>query len=113
MVTALRSTPLSAADLGEVLRLARAEAGLTQTQLADAVGTTQSAISRWEHGDDTPRLDSFGRIMSACGVEVDLTYRRHDDVDRSQIREHLRMTPAQRLDSQRNVAEFLASARRR
>jgi hypothetical protein len=50
--------------------------------------------------------------MRACGVECDLAFRRHDDVDRALIRAHPRLTPAERLDAQRRTAAFRRSARR-
>ncbi len=108
----LGTTPLRSVRTGPVIRAARREAGLTQAQLAERVGTTQSAIARWEAGGDTPRLDSLAAILRACGVECDLAFRRHDDVDRAQIRAHLRLTPAERLEAQRRTAAFLGSARR-
>jgi transcriptional regulator with XRE-family HTH domain len=95
-----------------LLRTLRASAGLTQRQLADRMGKPQSMIARWELGHDVPRLDSLVAIATACGVTLDMTLRGHDDVDRAQIREHLRLTPTQRLENVENVAAFIASARR-
>lgn len=40
---------------GSLLRALREENNLTQTQVADAVGVTQSAIGAFERGDRTPR----------------------------------------------------------
>ena len=94
------------------MRAARLDAGLTQQQLAERVGTTQSAIARWESGADTPRLDSLAGLLRACGFEADLTLRRHDDVDRAQIREHLALSVGERLEAQRRAAAFRHSARR-
>lgn len=108
----LAATPLRSVRSGEVVRAARLDAGLTQQQLADRVGTTQSAIARWESGADTPRLDSLAALLRACGFEADLTLRRHDDVDRAQIREHLALSAAERLEAQRRAAAFRHSARR-
>ena len=52
-------------------------------------------ISRWERGIEVPRVDTLARILQACGFEADLRFRRHDDVDRSQIRQQLAMAPAE------------------
>ena len=51
------------------------------------------------------------RRMRAA-MALDVTTRGHDEVDRAQIREHLRLTPAQRLENVENVAAFTAAARR-
>ena len=103
---------LSALGSGRLIREARRLGGLTQADLARRLGTTQSAVSNWERGRDTPRVDTLARILEACGFEADMTFRRLDDVDRAQIRENLAMTPAERLQSVRNVSELRAKARR-
>jgi len=102
---------LSALGSGRLIREARRLAGLTQTELARRLGTTQSAVSNWERDRDIPRVDTLARILEACGFEADMTFRRHDDVDRAQIRENLAMTPSERLESVRNVSRFRADAR--
>jgi transcriptional regulator with XRE-family HTH domain len=112
MADTLVPTPLHSLRPGAIVRAARREAGLTQRALAERVGTTQSAVARWEAGADSPRLDTLAALLRACGVEGDLTFRRHDDVDRAQIREHLALTPAERLEAQRRAASFRQSARR-
>ncbi len=103
---------LSALRSGRLIRDARRLGGLTQADLARRLGTTQSAVSNWERGRDTPRVDTLARILEACGFEADMTFRRLDDVDRTQIRENLAMTPAERLQSVRNVSKLRAKARR-
>ena len=102
---------LSALRSGRLIRDARSLGGLTQADLARRLGTTQSAVSNWERGRDTPRVDTLARILEACGFEADMTFRRLDDVDRSQIRQNLAMTPAERLESVRNVSKLRAKAR--
>ena len=47
-----------------------------------------------------PRVDTLARILQACDLEADLRFRRHDDVDRSQIRaDMIAETPAGRASS--------------
>ena len=96
---------------GRLIREARQLAGLTQDELARRLGTTQSAVSNWERGHDTPRVDTLARILEACGFVADVTFRRQDDVDRAQLRQNLAMTPAERLESVRNVSKLRADAR--
>lgn len=98
----------SAATPAEAVRRARAHAGLTQRQLAERVHTTQSAVSRWERGQDEPRISTLSAIMAACGLRLALQI--DVDVDRAQIRQQLAMTPQQRLESVVNVSRTLASA---
>src|SRR3954454_16279383 len=56
----------------------RQEKGLSQRELAELVGTTQSAIARLERGGRPPRIDTLLRIADAleCELVVDLEPRR-------------------------------------
>jgi transcriptional regulator with XRE-family HTH domain len=57
----------------------RQERGLSQRELAELVGTTQSAIARLERGGRPPRIDTLLRIADAleCDLVVELKPRRH------------------------------------
>ena len=94
----------------ELIHNARVHAGLTQGQLAQRIGTTQSAVSRWERGHDEPRLSSLSAILRACGLRLVLRAE-VDDVDRSQVRQQLAMSPDERLTSVVNLSEMLSAAR--
>ena len=63
------------AFLAEVLR-ARAEAGLTQAQLAERVGTTQSAIARLESGalKHSPSIATLQKYAKALGYRVEVKF---------------------------------------
>jgi transcriptional regulator with XRE-family HTH domain len=105
---------LSRLDVGGLLREARRIAGLSQTALAERIGTTQPVVSRWERDLEVPRIDTLGRALQACGFEADLVFRRHDDVDRSQILRQLALTPEERLryyDSAARAYELAQDAR--
>lgn len=95
--------------VGDAIRSLRVDAHLSQSELAGRVGTTQSAVSRWERGHDEPRLSTLGAIVRACGHSLSLAV--DDGVDRAQIREHLAMSPADRLRSVANVSRMRAVAR--
>ena len=90
------------------IRRARTAAGLTQAGLAAELGTTQSAVSRWENGHDEPRISTLADIVRACGMR--LVLRVEEDVDRAQIRQQLAMTPEERLASVVNLSRTLAAA---
>jgi len=104
---------LSRLDTAALLHEARQIAGLSQSALAQRIGTTQPVISRWERGLEVPRIDALARALQACGFEADLVFRRHDDVDRSQIAGALSMSPADRIVSSANAAELVGLARNR
>ena len=52
----------------------RGELGMSQRELAELTGTTQSAIARLERGGRPPRIDTLLRIAEAldCDLAVEL-----------------------------------------
>lgn len=57
----------------EIRRL-REVRGLSQRELAERVGTTQSAIARLEAGNISPSLPTLDRIADALGVELTVSF---------------------------------------
>ncbi|HTM84447.1 MAG TPA: helix-turn-helix transcriptional regulator [Mycobacterium sp.] len=57
-------------NLGQLVYVTRAGAGLTQTDLATAMGTSQSAIAAWESGARTPGVETLDRLARACGKRL-------------------------------------------
>ena len=50
-----------------VRRLLRQEAGLTQRDVAELLGVTETAVSRWEHGERYPRrpvLTAYAHLLT-------------------------------------------------
>ena len=56
--------------LASELRRLREAQGLSQRELAEQVGTTQSAIARLEAGNNPPNLLLLDRIADALGAEL-------------------------------------------
>jgi predicted transcriptional regulator len=86
-------------DTGSSLRKSRRRAGLTQRALAARTGVAQPTIGRIERGREDPRLSTVERLLLACGETIETLPRAGTDVDRTEIRELLALTPAQRLAS--------------
>ena len=66
------SVILTAMNVGELIRQARLSRGWTQIELARRLGTPQPAITRWERGALSPRIDTLERILKACGFQAEL-----------------------------------------
>ncbi len=92
------------------LARARAAAGLSQAEVADRCGTTQSAIARLERGETNPTIATLARVAAAvgCAISIELTPLSHadpvvdrykQDVDRTLLRENLRRSVDERLRS--------------
>ena len=58
-------------SIGEKIRTVRKDAGLTQTQLAERMGTTQHAVYMYERGENSPRIDTVVKIAEALKVPVE------------------------------------------
>lgn len=58
-------------NLGENIKTARKAAGLTQKDLAEALGVYQKDISRWENNELTPNALTFGSICKILGASAD------------------------------------------
>ena len=56
--------------VGGRLRTARRSAGLTQRQLAEALGVESITVSRWERGVTTPSLPRLRRIAEITETTV-------------------------------------------
>lgn len=53
-----------------LVREARHRAGLSQSELARRMGTSQPAIARYEKARTMPDLATLMRIVEACGLEL-------------------------------------------
>ena len=56
--------------LGQKIADARRRCGLTQGDLALAVGVTAQAVSKWERGNSCPDIAILDEIADALGVSV-------------------------------------------
>src|SRR5690242_13473364 len=56
--------------IGNLIRDARTHRGLTQAQLAERLGTSQSAINRIEKGQQNLTLETIARISDAVDSEI-------------------------------------------
>lgn len=98
-----------------IVRTARREARLTQKELADRMGTTQSAVARLEAKGANPRLKTLEMAVRATGrhLAVDVSDYPPGNVDESLIVRQLRLTPSERVESLEHMyreARVLAEA---
>lgn len=97
---------------GAFIRDMRRRAGLTQAQLATRIGTTQSAVARWERGATSPTLASARRVMDACSLDLSIRGEPQVDPDEWTLIERNRtLTPEQRFDHAVAAARFVIAGR--
>ena len=58
-------------DFGEKLKELRIEQGLTQKQLAEQIGSAQSAIYYWESNKQEPTISALKKLCQYLNVSAD------------------------------------------
>jgi DNA-binding transcriptional regulator YiaG len=53
-------------DIAKSIKVMRDATGMTQEQMAAAIGVAQSSVSKWEAGDEMPGADAFLKIQWVC-----------------------------------------------
>jgi transcriptional regulator with XRE-family HTH domain len=100
---------------GNLLRVARARAGMSQRELAAAAGVQQSTIARIESGTRQPSLPVLARILAAADLEPRITleaYDPHDDVlDATNVRLNDKQHAARRVAQDDFAAELRSDGR--
>lgn len=103
------------------IRAARLRAGMTQSQLAARMGTTQTAIARLEARGSNPRMSTLARALQAAGERLVVSTEPAPlpDLDLVQLRAHLQMSPSERAqahdvayDETRKLVEATSGSRR-
>ena len=57
--------------IGETIQRLRTKRRLSQEQLAELVGVSRQAVSKWELGDAAPEVDKLRALAREFGVTVD------------------------------------------
>jgi ribosome-binding protein aMBF1 (putative translation factor) len=65
--------------LAHEIHALREQRGLSQSELATRVGTTQSAIARLESGSISPSLKTLQRVANALGVTLVVAFAPTDE----------------------------------
>jgi transcriptional regulator with XRE-family HTH domain len=68
--------------IGERIAGERARRSVSQRELAELTGTTQSAVSRLEGGGRVPRLDTLLRVAHALDCTLELELRPRTTIER-------------------------------
>jgi transcriptional regulator with XRE-family HTH domain len=64
---------MAAMDVGKLLRQARDTAGVSQTALAEAAGSSRSAVCAYEGGSKSPSVRTLDRLLAAAGLQARVT----------------------------------------
>jgi transcriptional regulator with XRE-family HTH domain len=94
-----------------LVREARRRAGLTQAELAERAGTTQSAVARTERGVTTPSLEQLTRLVRAAGFDLDVRLVSHDDHDWTLAERNRTLDVDTRVRNVKRAARFARAGR--
>jgi transcriptional regulator with XRE-family HTH domain len=82
---------------GELVRIARLRAGLTQQQLADRSGHPRETIARWETGAREPSLSTLRSLVEAADLDLVINLAQRDESLSDAVQDQLALSPRQRL----------------
>jgi transcriptional regulator with XRE-family HTH domain len=61
---------IDVSNFGQALREMRQHAGLSQRELAERIGSTQSAVARMERGEAEPKFCTLEKISAALSRDL-------------------------------------------
>ncbi len=100
-------------EIGNQIKALRNRRGITQDALAQQLGVTAQAVSKWERGAATPDIGMLPDISAFFGVTIDELFALSDDTRMERIQNmlwDLRYIPQTEVDTAR---EFLLEKARR
>lgn len=65
-------------EFRDALIAMRKQSGMTQKEVAEKMGVSQSAIAQFEHYDANPTLNALRRYALAVGADIEFTVRPRD-----------------------------------
>lgn len=72
-------------SMGQIIRRLRRERGITQEELADALGITSQAVSKWENDAGMPDISQLLPIANLFGISMDVLFSRNDTTADEQV----------------------------
>lgn len=94
-------------EIGSKLKKARNENGLTQEQMADALGVSRQTISNWENNKSYPDIISVIKMSEIYSISLDHLLKEDDSMNRKQTyMEYLEET-TNTVKSKRNLGKVI------
>lgn len=85
--------------LSEKIYYCRKRTGQSQEQLAERLGVSRQAVSKWETGDAEPEIKKLKLLAEAFGVSVDWLLSEEDIPEQAESAEQTRAVPPQENDA--------------
>ena len=58
-------------ELGNIIKRLRTEKSVTQDELAEYLGISYQAVSKWENGNTLPDITLLPKLASFFGIKID------------------------------------------
>lgn len=101
-------------ELGERIKEARLRAHLSQEKVAERIGVSRQAVTKWESGQSAPNTENLFKLAEILGTTVDILIAPEDNaasvaeqVYRMIREEEGRKEAARQLQKQKNIRAFL------
>ncbi len=77
--------------LGEKIKLLRQQAGLSQSQLAQALNVSRAAVAKWENSNGIPDVENLKALADFFHTDMDTLYDDNKDIHFSEKMEHVNL----------------------
>lgn len=75
--------------LGEKIKEARKQSGLSQEQLSEKLGISRSAVAKWETDKGIPDIENLKALSKLLDVSIDYLLDNGENLDKSVIKEQI------------------------
>lgn len=97
---------------GNLIKLARHDAGLSQRELARRARTSQAALSAYEAGRKSPSFETLARVIRAAGQDLRVRLEPLDDHDEWVAAYEASLQPEEVAAWRQRERELVAQGRR-
>ena len=97
--------------IGEKIKTLRKRDDMTQERLAEVLGVTNQAVSKWESGNSYPDIEYISSIANTFNVTIDYLFDHHTEEKQRKIQDYLTQYSKRRLDNPSDCNEQIAIMR--
>lgn len=97
--------------IGEKIKALRKRDDMTQERLAEVLGVTNQAVSKWESGNSYPDIEYISPIANTFNITIDYLFDHHTAEKQRKIQDYLTQYSKRRLDNPSDCNEQIAIMR--
>ena len=94
-------------NMGKQIRAGRQRSSLTQEKLAEALGVTPQAVSKWERGESLPDIALLPELSAALGLTLDELFESSAETHLRRIQQRMENEPRMSLETFRQAESQL------